>query len=231
LFFVHEIHALDPSDADAFAASLRDEWVPALAGHDTRLVWAVRSVAASISFPEIITLTAVNDGVALERLAERTRDGDLRELSQQLGARRRSHTSRVVAALEEFNPYTVDLDGLPLVRPEAPTELYIHDFVIPRLGMQRIYEVQMREYFMKMLEIEALPMKTWAGFETVAGGGRTPESIMVTHVNNSRALAELVVHGSPRVRVEPGTWMADALKLRDTWTSRLVRSLPWSPTS
>jgi hypothetical protein len=231
LFFVHEIHALDPATAEAFEASLRDEWVPALADHDTRLVWAVRSEAASISFPEIITLTAVADGDALQRLAERMRGGDLRDGSRQLDEHRRGHTTRVVAALEEFNPYTVALDGLPVVRSDASTELYIHDFVIPRLGMQRIYEVQMREYFMKMLEIEALPMKTWAGFETVAGGGRTPESIMVTHVNNSRALAELVVHGNPRMRVEPGTWMADALKLRDTWTAGGGGGLPWSPTS
>jgi hypothetical protein len=232
MFFVHEIHALDPDTADTFEASLREAWLPALAGDgDTRLVWSARSMPLAISYPEIVTLTAVTDGGALERLGERVRRGDLADHAVELERYRRSHTVRVLAPLEEFNPYTVDLDELALVRKDAPTEMYIHDFVVPRLGMQRTYEVQMRESFLKMLEIEALPMKIWAGLETVAGGGRTPESLMVTHINHARAIADLLAHGNPRIAAEPGTWMADALKLRDTWISRLVRSLPWSPTS
>jgi hypothetical protein len=27
----------------------------------------------------------------------------------------------------------------------------------------------------------------------------------------------------------PGTWMHDALDVRDDWESRLLRSAPWSP--
>jgi hypothetical protein len=232
MFFVHEIHALEPVATEVFEASLRDDWVPALATDDgTRLVWSARSMPPAISFPEIVTLTAVTDGAALERLGERMRCGDLRDRTVELGRHRRSHTVRVMAPLEEFNPYSVDLDELPLVRADAPSEMYIHDFVVPRLGMQRVYEIQMRESFMKMLEIEALPMMIWAGLETVAGGGRTPESLMVTHIKHGRAIAELLAHGNPRVAAEPGTWMADALELRDTWISRLVRSLSWSPTS
>jgi hypothetical protein len=232
MLYVHEVHALDPVAAGAFEATLRDDWVPALADDEgTRLVWCARSMALSISFPEIVTLTAVADGAALERLGARVRNGDLRDRQTELGRHRTGYTMRVVAPLEEFNPYTVALDELPLVRDGAPTEMYIHDFVIPRLGMQRIYEVQMRESFMKMLEMEALPMVTWGGFETVAGGGRIPESLMITHIKQARAMAELLAHGNPRVPAEPGTWMADALKLRDTWISRLVRSLAWSPTS
>ena len=91
-------------------------------------------------------------------------------------------TTRVLASLEEFNPYSVDLDTVPVVREGAPTEMYIHDWVVPQPGMQRIYEVQMREAFMKMLEMDAIPMKTWGGFETVAGGGRVPLSLMVTWI-------------------------------------------------
>lgn len=230
MLYVHEIHSLDPARADEFETALRSQWVPAIAEDDcTRLTWAVRSIPSSISSPELITLTAVTDGAAMERLGTRMRSGDLRDCAAELEPHRRGHTLRLVAPLEEFNAYEVDLDDVPLVRTEAPIEMYIHDFVIPRLGMQREYETQMRDYFMKHLENR--PMRSWAGFETVAGGGRTPESVMVTHVNNSRALAELVVHGHPRVAAEPGTWMSDALKLRDTWICRLVRSLPWSPTS
>jgi hypothetical protein len=232
MFFVHEVHALDPSATEAFETALRDDWVPALANDDgMRVVWSARSMPPAISYPEIVTLTAVTDGAALERFGERKRGGDLRDRSAELDRRRRGHTIRVMAGLEGFNPYTVELGELPLVRSDAPSEMYIHDFVIPRLGMQRTYEIQMRESFIKMLEFEALPMMIWAGLETVAGGGRTPESLMVTHIKHARAIAELLEHDNPRVAPEPGTWMSDALKLRDTWISRLVRSLPWSPTS
>ena len=232
MFYVHEIHALNAARADSFEATIRDQWVPALAAEPgTRLVWCVRSMPGTASYPELITMTAVEDGAALERLGARYRSGDLRELSSELGRQREGVTTRVLASLEEFNPYSVDLDEVPLVRDGAPSEMYLHDFVVPQPGMQRVYEVQMREAFMKMLEIDALPMKTWAGFETVAGGGRVPLSLMVTWIAHPPAISNLLSQGNPRVAPEPGSWMSEGLKLRDTWVSRIVRSVPWSPTS
>jgi hypothetical protein len=232
MFYVHEIHALDAAKAEGFETLVREQWVPALANDpQTRLVWCVRSMPGTASYPELITMTAVEDGATLERLGERYRTGDLRELSTELGQHRTGIETRVFAALEEFNPYSVDLGDVPLVRDDAPSEMYIHDFVAPQPGRQRIYEVQMREAFMKMLEMDALPMKTWGGFETVAGGGRVPQSLMVTWIANAPAISNLLAQGNPRVKPEPGSWMAEGLKLRDTWVSRLVRSVAWSPTS
>jgi hypothetical protein len=232
MFYVHEIHALDAAGAEHFETILREQWVPALVGEPgMRLVWCVRSMPGTASFPELITMTAVADGAALERLGTRSRTGDLRDVSSELGRHRLGVTTRVLASLEEFNPYSVELDRVPVVRDGAPSQMYIHDFVVPQPGMQRIYEVQMREAFMKMLEMEALPMKTWGGFETVSGGGRVPLSLMITSIANAPAIANLLSEGNPRIAPEPGSWMREGLKLRDTWVSRLVRSVPWSPTS
>jgi hypothetical protein len=232
MFYVHEIHTVDAAGADTLETAVRDQWVPALASDPgMRLVWCVRSMPGTASYPELITMTAVQDGAALERFGSRCRSGDLRELSSELGRHRQKVTTRVFGSLEEFNPYSVDLADLPLTRDDAPSEMYIHDFVRPQPGMQRIYEVQMREAFMKMLEMDALPMKTWAGFETVAGGGHVPLSLMVTWIADAPAISNLLSQGNPRVAPEPGTWMREGLKLRDTWVSRLVRSVSWSPTS
>jgi hypothetical protein len=232
MFYVHEIHAPDRAEADTFETLLRERWVPTLAADPgTRLVWCVRSMPGTASSPELITMTAVEDGPTLERLGARYRSGDLSELASELGRHRVDVATRVLAPMEEFNPYSVQLDDLPLVRDRAPSQMYIHDFVVPQPGMQRIYEVQMREAFMKMLEMDALPMKTWAGFETVAGGGRVPLSVMVTSIADAPAIRDLLSQGNPRVTPEPGTWMREGLKLRDTWVSRLVRSVSWSPTS
>ncbi len=232
MFYVHEIHALDTAQADTFETVLRERWVPALAAEPgAQLVWCVRSMPGSASSPELITMTAVEDGASLERLGDRYRSGDLRELSSELGTHRVDVARRVFASLEEFNPYAVQLDELPLTGDGRPGQMYLHDFVVPQPGMQRTYEVQMREAFMTMLQMDALPMKTWGGFETVAGGGRVPLSLMITWIADASALRNLISQGNPRVKPEEGTWMREGLKLRDTWVSRVVRSTSWSPTS
>ena len=57
--------------------------------------------------------------------------------------------------------------------------------------------------------MSSTPMKTWAGFETVAGGGRVPLSLMVTSIADAAAIRNLLAQGNPRVRPEPGSWMSE----------------------
>ena len=42
-------------------------------------------------------------------------------------------------------------------------------------------------------------------------------------------LRPLLMSEVPARFKEPGTWMNDALALRDRWESRLLRSVDWSP--
>ena len=184
MFYVHEIHALRRSGRPTASrrSCASSGFRRSAAEPGTRLVWCVRSMPGTASYPELITMTAVEDGAALERLGARYRSGDLRSCRRSSDGTGAGVDHAGLASLEEFNPYSVELDELPLVRDGAPSEMYLHDFVAPQPGMQRVYEVQIREAFMKMLEIDALPMKTWGGFETVAGGGRVPLSLMVTWI-------------------------------------------------
>jgi hypothetical protein len=231
VFFVHEIHSVPGRTGEAFEALLREEWAPALARDDgARLVWCVRSMPGSIGFPELITLVAVPDGSALERLGARVRDGDLRDVALALDDARAGVTRRILAPMA-FNPLSVDLDAIP-AEPQpvdAPSEIYIHDFVPPRLGMQRVYEAAMSEILMKMLEMEGHSILIWAGLETVPGGGPVPESLNISHVGRAEEGTRLLSTPIPREMVTPGSWMLEGLKLRDTWTSRLVRTVSWSP--
>ncbi len=231
MFFVHEVHSLTNGSADAFEATLRDRWMPALAREDgTRLVWCVRSMPGAIAAPELITLTAVADGAALERLGERVRTGDLRDDAEALAAGRRRVTRRIYAPLELFNPLQLDLDAFSGEPGDGPSEMYIHDFVPPRIGKQRAYEAAMRDAFLRMIEQEGIPIVIWAGLETVAGGGSVPESLMISHIQTPAAAMNLFWHANPREAIQPGTWLYEALQVRDTWRSRLVRSVAWSPT-
>ena len=74
MFYVHETHALDADTAPSFETVLREQWVPAVADDaGMRLVWCARSMPGTASYPELVTMTAVADGAALERLASTVR--------------------------------------------------------------------------------------------------------------------------------------------------------------
>ena len=89
----------------------------------------------------------------------------------------------------------------------------------------------MQKVYMAIPDDALLQIVIWAGLETVAGGGPNPESLNISHVRDASALTQLLAFEAPRDNKQIGSWMYDALKLRDTWTTRLVRSLPWSPLS
>ena len=229
MFFVHQIHALSSATAADFETTLRDEWCPAVARDTgTKVVWCARSMPGAISFPEIITLTAVADGSTLERYGERVRGGDLAGGSDALSALRTTLTTRVMTPLK-FSPLTFDLDEVPLQGEDRDGAMYLHDFVPPRIGAQRAYEDAMEKVYMSMPDDELLQIVIWAGLETVAGGGPVPESLNISHVRSAAAETQLLSFEAPRENKQLGNWMYDALQLRDTWTTRLVRGLRWSP--
>lgn len=228
-FFVHQIHALNPAAATDFEAALRERWCAAVAREPgMKLVWCARSMPGAIAFPEIITLTAVADGAALERYGQRVRSGDLVDESAALAALRTDVTTRVMTPLK-FNPLDFDLDAVPLEGLDRDGEIYLHDFVPPRIGAQRAYEDAMEKVYMSMPDDELLQIVIWAGLETVAGGGPVPESLNISHVRDAAAQTQLLSFEAPRENKQLGNWMYDALQLRDTWTTRLVRGLRWSP--
>ena len=230
MFFIHEIHSVPGGSGAKCEALLRDGWAPALGSQDgTRLVWCARSMAGAISYPELITLTAVSHPDAFERLAERVRSGDLREQYRALDGVRAQVTTRLVKSLD-FSPLAVDIADIPASPVETGrSEMYMHDTVPPRPGMQRTYERAMGDFFMKMIDLEGIPIRIWAGLETVTGGGTVPENLMISHIGSAAAGAGLLMMEPPRSAFEPGQWMAEALTLRDTWTSRLIRTVSWSP--
>lgn len=231
MLFVHEVHQLVRDAAPTFEELLRSQWAPALArDDDVRLVWCARSTPGAVSQPEIITWTAVSDGTALERLSARIRRGDLQGDADCLDAARSAVTRRIVSQLD-FSTLEVDLATVPR-QPEPyrqQGDLYVHDFVPPRPGMQREFEKKLAEVHAFLLEFEELGTPLWACFETVVGGGPHPENVMVTRVASADALVRMLSVEVPREAVVPGMWLYDGLRVRDTWTSRLMRSTPWSP--
>ena len=68
------------------------------------------------------------------------------------------------------------------------------------------------------------------GFRTAFGAGKRREIVLWQKITEPRAPRRRCSRSEVPARYkEPGTWMNDALALRDRWESRLLRSVEWSP--
>ncbi|MFL5443922.1 MAG: hypothetical protein ACJ78W_05365, partial [Myxococcales bacterium] len=74
----------------------------------------------------------------------------------------------------------------------------------------------------RLLDIEAV-------FQPAYGAGRRPEAILMQKVVSHEGLLELFRTETPPEMKQPGTFMHDALQVRDQWESRLLRTSAWSP--
>ena len=68
-----------------------------------------------------------------------------------------------------------------------------------------------------MIELEA-------AFQPVYGTHMTTEVILWQRVVNTKAVMWMLGHDLPPEASAPGTWLHDALEVRDRWESRLLRS-------
>jgi hypothetical protein len=68
-----------------------------------------------------------------------------------------------------------------------------------------------------------------AAFTPLFGAGRASEVVLWQRVSRPDLLMPLLQREVPRAFAGPGTWMHDALEVRDRWESRLLRVAPWSP--
>lgn len=77
MLFVHDVHAVMGERELEFEDALRDGYAAAVADDDTRLLWYFNSTHGAGEAYKVVTITAVRDGAAWERLVSRLRRGDL----------------------------------------------------------------------------------------------------------------------------------------------------------
>ena len=88
MLFMHEVHKVRGRAEDDFEAAFRNGWMPMLAeGNEARLLWYTNQAHGSGPAYTVITVTAVRDGAAWERLTHRVQKGDLREWMRGLHGR------------------------------------------------------------------------------------------------------------------------------------------------
>jgi len=100
VLFIHEFHKVVGTRAEAFEAAYRERWMPVLAeGSDARLAWYFDLAHGSGLAYRVVTVTAVRDGAAYARLAERVARGDLQSWARDLDGLRHETHSRVLVPL------------------------------------------------------------------------------------------------------------------------------------
>ena len=232
MLFVHETHEVRGRSEDAFEAAYRDEWMPALADDDdARLVWYCNHAHGSGPAYNVVTVTAVRDGAAWERLADRTQRGDLRDWLRRVDELRHACTAKVVRPVEWSPLQAVDFADLPTTPADHGLTIYMEDTGWPDAALDDYVAFWGGTYYpmltsqpkeRRLLDIEVV-------FEPAFGAGGRKEAILWQKVLDPVALQHLLLHETPPAYKAPGTFMHDALDYRDRWRSRLLRTSSWSP--
>ena len=232
MLFVHEVHEVRGRAEDDFEAAIRDEWMPMLGKEDdARLLWFLHWVHGTGPAYNVVTVTAVRDGAAWQRLAERLQKGDLRDWQTQLDAMRHTrdvehHAAGAVVAPagrrlrdgadDAAGPRAGDLHGGHRLAARVADRL--HDV----LGDRLLHADGGAAEGLRLLDIELC-------FQPAYGAGRRKEAVLWQKVLDNNLLMTADHQDTPAELKQPGMFMHEALSYRDTWRSRLLRTTHWSP--
>ena len=232
MLYIHEVHEVRGASEDAFEDAYRDRWMPALAeGDDARLLWYCNHAHGSGPAYNVVTITAVRDGAAWERLTDRLQRGDLRTWLRETDELRHGVTAKVLRPVEWSPLQDVDFTTVPTTAPEHGLSIYMEDTGWPVAALDDYVGFWGETYYPmltsrppaeRLLDIEVV-------FEPAFGAGRRKEAVLMQKVVDPSRLQHLLTNETPPEFKKPGTFMHDALSYRDRWESKLLRTSSWSP--
>jgi len=231
LLFVRELHSVVGRRAKDFEAAFRQGWMPALAeGDDARLLWYLDLAHGSGLSYRVVTVTAVADGRAWERLAQRVQTGDLRAWARDLDRLQHRSAAQILAPLP-WSPAVASLADVPTTGTEHEAVLYMEDTMWPYPGRLDDYVEAAGKVYAPALSADGaqMQMHVQLALRTMPGAGRSPEVVLVQRLGSVPRLVGLLTTDIPDEITGPGSWMHAALELRDQWRSRLLRTATWSP--
>jgi len=234
MWLLHETHAVRGEAEEAFDALLRDAWIPRLAETPgARVAYVLRHAHGTGPSYRLVTLTALENAAAYEALARSVAGGALREIALGLDALRHDVEAKLLEPLPWSPLQRIELERVPASGADHELTLYMEDTVWPREGkLEEYVEKSGAHYAREMAGHEQAGramLQVQGGFRTVFGGGRRREIVLWQKVVEPRLVLGLLTREVPPELARPGSWMHDALALRDQWQSRLLRTTRWSP--
>ncbi|MCV7400850.1 hypothetical protein H7K24_11855 [Mycobacterium fragae] len=230
MLFMHEVHTVRGRAEDEFEAAFRDGWMPMLAdGDDARLLWYTNHAHGSGPSYTVVTVTAVRDGAAWERLAHRIQRGDLRQWMRELDELRHDVDGKLLLALPWSPLQDMSFDEVPADGRQHELTLYMQDTMWPYKEKFTEYIDRCGEVYSKSLDRADSMLTIQAAFQPALGSQLRREVVLMQRIHQPEALLNLLYTEIPPDYRAPGTWMYDALDLRDQWVSRLLRTSSWSP--
>ncbi|WP_254902294.1 hypothetical protein [Mycobacterium simiae] len=227
---MHELHTVRGRKEDEFEAAFRDAWMPLLGrGDDARLLWYANQAHGSGPAYTVVTVTAVRDGAAWEQLNLRVQKGDLQDWLHHVDELRHEVQAKLLMPLPWSPLHDVAFDEIPVDGREHEMTLYMEDTMWPYEDKFDEYIVRCGDVYAKSLEEPSSMLTMHAAFQPALGSHVRREVILMQRISRPDALLDLLRSHIPAEYRAPGTWMYDALDLRDQWTSRLLRTSEWSP--
>ncbi|OBB64188.1 MULTISPECIES: hypothetical protein [unclassified Mycobacterium] len=235
MLFLHETHKVVGARQDEFEAAYREGWMPMLAaGDDARLLWYTNHAHGSGLSYNVVTITGIVDGAAWERLARRAQRGDLQPWMREMDNLRHEVTGKLLLPVAWSPLQTVDLATVPTDGATHPLSLFMEDTGWPDAALDDYIRMWDEIYYrllskapkeMRILDIQAC-------FQVAHGSHRRREAMLwqkIENFNNYAALVHLLTTETAPEHRKPGSYMVEALKYRDQWESRLLRTSDWSP--
>ena len=237
MLWIHEVHRVRGAQEDEFETAYRDHWMPALASTgDAKLCYFGHLTHGSGRAYTVITVTAVEDGAAWGNVAHRVQYGGLKDVSRELDQLRHDVTGKIFTTASWAPVIPGDLASVPAdpTLDHEPT-LFMEDTAWPYDGMLLDYlEETEAQYAPSIAQSGAsgtaiIELQTL--LHTAYGTGQRAEVLLWQKIIDQSRLWNLFAAELPAQAKAPGTWMHDALVLRDDWRSRLLRTTRWSPLS
>lgn len=234
MLYVHEVHRVAGSSERDFESAFRDGWGPALARSDgARLLWYLHHAHGTGPAYTVVTVTAVRDARAWAELVDRVTTGDLAALANDLDGLRHGHVAKALTPVPWSPLQDVDLTAVPVDPPDHEQALFMEDTAWPHPGRLDAYLERAGSLYLDTLrraeEAGWGMLSLEAAFRPAFGAGRHAEVVLWQRVARPDLLVGLLAHDTPEEHTGPGTWMHDALEVRDRWESRLLRTARWSP--
>jgi hypothetical protein len=232
MLLLHEVHTVAGRHEDEFEAAFRTGWMSALAGgDDARLLYYLKLAHGTGRAYQHTTITALANGAAYERLARRVQSGDLCTWAAEVDGMRREVRGKLLLTVDWSPMGELDLATVPADGREHEPALYMEDSAWPYEAKLDTYLEKARTHYAPSLEQRSeRSLLTLLGvFQAALGAPRRREVILWQRVDFPERLPGLFTRELPGHVKGPGTWMHDALEVRDDWESRLLRSAAWSP--